>query len=289
MAAIASHVRQHPVRAYFALTFAISWGAALLAIGGAGSMRGTTPASDPRFAYALVAMLAGPSVTGLLLTGLVSGRAGYRELRSRLLEWRVGARWYAAALLTAPVLMAATLVALTFASPAFLPGIVTTDRKTSLLLVSLAVGLSAGVVEEIGWTGFAVPALRRRHGVVTTGLIVGTVWSAWHILPNVWAASAAAGELALPVYFAGIAAGVFVGYLTAFRVLMVWVYERTRSLFVAMLMHVSLTASLLTLNPLALAGANLTLFSYALATVLWVAAAIAIRPRVPLTFERSAC
>jgi hypothetical protein len=41
-----------------------------------------------------------------------------------------------------------------------------------------------------------------------------------------------------------------------------------------MLMHVSLTVSLLTLNPLALAGANLSAFSFALAAVLWVAVAI---------------
>ena len=64
MSAIRAFVTRHPVAAYFALTFAISWGGALLAIGGSGGMRGTTPASDPRFAYALIAMLAGPSVTG---------------------------------------------------------------------------------------------------------------------------------------------------------------------------------------------------------------------------------
>jgi hypothetical protein len=50
------------VAVYFGLTIAISWGGTLLAIGGSG----TTPASDPRFAYALIAMLAGPSVTGVL-------------------------------------------------------------------------------------------------------------------------------------------------------------------------------------------------------------------------------
>jgi hypothetical protein len=53
------------------------------------------------------AMLAGPSVAGILLTGLVSGRAGLRELLSRLLRWRVGAGWYAVALFPAPLLAAA--------------------------------------------------------------------------------------------------------------------------------------------------------------------------------------
>lgn len=38
--------------------------------------------------------------------------------------------------------------------------------------------------------------------------------------------------------------GVLVGYLPAFKVLMVWVYDRTGSLPIAMLMHVSTTADL---------------------------------------------
>jgi uncharacterized protein len=220
-------------------------------------MQGTTPASDPRFAYAVIAMLAGPSLTGVLMTAVVLGRAGLRDVVSRLVPWRVGAPWYAVALFTAPVLMAATLLALSFISPAFLPGLVTSQDKGSLLLVSPAVGLSAGLFEEIGWTGFAIPALRRRYGVLATGLIVGILWSAWHLLPNVWAARAAAGDLAVSVYLTATTVGVFVGYLTAFRVLMVWVYDRTESLLVAMLMHVSLTAGLLILNPIGISGANL--------------------------------
>ena len=103
---------RHPVPVYFAADVCDFLGRRPLAIGGSGGMRGTTPASDPRFAYALIAMLAGPSVTGLLLTALVYGRAGLREFRSRVLKWRVGATWYAVALLTAPVVMTATLLAL---------------------------------------------------------------------------------------------------------------------------------------------------------------------------------
>jgi membrane protease YdiL (CAAX protease family) len=207
MSTIKTFITRHPVAAYFALTFAISWGGALLAIGGSGGMWGTTPTSDPLFVYALMAMLAGPSVTGILLTALVYGRTGFREFRSRLLKWRVGANWYAVALLTAPLLMTATLFALSLTSPAFLPGIFTTDDNTSLLLVSLAVGLSAGVFEELGWTGFAIPALRRRYGLLATGLIVGIWWSAWHLLPNVWSSRAASGELDVSVFLAATAVG----------------------------------------------------------------------------------
>jgi len=115
-------------------------------------------------------------------------------------------------------------------------------------------------------------AWRHRHRA-HCGHLVG----AWHLLPNIWSSRAAAGELPMPAYIAATAIGVFVGYLTGFRLLMVWVYEHTRSLFVAMLMHVSLTASLLTLNPLAIAGAPLQVYSFALAAVVWLVSVMAVR------------
>jgi membrane protease YdiL (CAAX protease family) len=182
------------------------------------------------------AMLAGPSVAGILLTGLVSGRAGLRELFSRLLRWRVGARWYAIALVPAPLLAAAVLFALSLISPIF-----STDGKAVVLLSGVVAGLTT-VLEEVGWTGFAVPRLRLRYGVVTTGLIVGVLWGAWHLLQGLWISGTYSGALPLALFvllnfFSG------VGQLTAYRVLMVWVYDRTESLLVATLMHASLTAS----------------------------------------------
>jgi membrane protease YdiL (CAAX protease family) len=272
-------VARHPVSAYFALTFAISWGCGLLAVGGSGGMQGTTPVSDPRFVYAVIAMLAGPSLTGVLLTAFIDGRAGLRALLSRLFTWRVNAVWYGVALLSGAAVMLPTLLALSSMSAAFLPGIITSDRRASLVLVSLAVGLSAGVFEELGWTGFAIPALRRRYGVVATGLILGIWWSAWHLFPNVWSSRAASGELSMSVFLTATAFSVFVGYLTAFRVLMVWVYDRTKSLLVAMLMHLSFTASLLILNPVDISGANLLTYSFALAAAMWIVALVIVIDR----------
>ena len=107
MSTIRAFATRRPGATYLALTFAISWGGALLAIGGSGGMRGTTPTSDPRFVYALMAMLAGPTAAGILLTAVVHGRTGCHEFLSRLITWRVGAMWYAVVLLTAPVVMSA--------------------------------------------------------------------------------------------------------------------------------------------------------------------------------------
>ena len=59
-------------------------------------------------------------------------------------------------------------------------------------------------------------------------------------------------------------------FLPAYRVLMVWVYDRTGSLLVAMLMHVSLTASTLILQPLDVAGMRAVTYDLVLAAALWL-------------------
>jgi membrane protease YdiL (CAAX protease family) len=109
-------------------------------------------------------------------------KAGLREFRSRLVTWRAGARWYAVALLGAPLLATTITLTLSLFSLEFLPGIFVTDDKAAVLLLGLVVGLTAAFFEELGWTGFAIPRLRRRSGVLATGLIVGVLWSAWHLL-----------------------------------------------------------------------------------------------------------
>jgi membrane protease YdiL (CAAX protease family) len=211
-------------------------------------------------------MLAGPAVASILLIVLLSGTAGLRELFSRLLRWRVGARWYVAALLPAPVLAAAVLFALSLTSPIF-----TAEGKAAILLAGITAGLTT-VLEEVGWTGFAVPRLRRRHGVVATGLIVGVVWGAWHLLQTLWAGGTYAGSLPVPVFvalyfLAGLA------QLTAYRVLMVWVYDRTESLLVATLMHASLTASTIFVFTPVATGASFLISTWALAGAMWIVVA----------------
>jgi hypothetical protein len=96
-------IKRHPVLTFYTLAFAISWGGILFLVGGPGRYPGTPEQVARLFLVVMLAWLAGPIVASLLMTGLVSGRAGLRELLSRLLKWRLGARWYALALLTAPL------------------------------------------------------------------------------------------------------------------------------------------------------------------------------------------
>jgi membrane protease YdiL (CAAX protease family) len=274
MTAIKALVTRHPVRTYFVLAFAISWGAVLLVIGGPGRMPGTTEQAEMLLPFVVLAMLPGPAVAGILLTSLLNGKAGLRDLLSRMLTWRVGGRWYAVALVGAPVLVAAILLALSLTSPAFLPGIYTSDDKATILLISIAYGLGAGFFEELGWTGFAVPILKRRYSVLATGLIVGIPWGVWHFITNFWGSGDSSGALSLAVF---LPAQLFaVGALPAYRVLMVWVYDHTGSLLVAMLMHASFTASWLIVMPAGISGAPFLTWYLVWTAALWVVVAAVV-------------
>lgn len=271
MSTIKTFIKRRPVLTYFALAFAISWGGVLLAIGGPSGIPGTPEAFGTLLPFVGLAMMAGPPVAGILLTGLSGGGAGFREFLSRLLRWRVGVSWYAVALLTAPLLKMAVLLALLVFSAEFVPGVFASDNKAFMVLFGLAMALGAGIFEELGWTGFAVPMMRRRYSVLATGLVVGFLWAAWHLLVQIWSPGASSGAFSLsillldPFFF-------MVGY----RVLMVWVYDRTQSLLVAILMHLGLTASALILNPLGFAetaGWPLLTFDLVWAAAVWIVVA----------------
>jgi membrane protease YdiL (CAAX protease family) len=153
-------------------------------------------------------------------------------------------------------------------SSEFLPGIAVADDRIAVLVLALVVGLTAGIFEEVGWTGFAIPRLTRRYGVLVTGLIVGLLWSLWHVPVAIWGMGDRAGTIPLVVFLVvdGLAG------LPAFRVLMVRVYDRTGSLFLAMLMHVSITTTVLTLTPRT-TGLALLAYGLAFAAAIWLVVA----------------
>ena len=274
MTPVKAFIEKHPVLMYYALVFAISWGGILMLVAPCG-IPGEPDDVARLFPFTLAALFAGPSVASVVMTALVSGRAGLRELFARVGRWRVGAAWWAAAILTGPVLVAAALFGLSFYSPDFVPGLLTTEDKLGLLIFGLGWGLvGGGFLEELGWTGFAVPTLRRRHNALATGLIVGFLWGTWHLLIAVWASRGLAGEASLTEFVAGFLAFYFVA-LPAFRVLMVWLYDHTASLLLAMLMHAVLSASTIVLQPVSPHG-QFT-WNFLLGAALWVVVAVVAR------------
>lgn len=275
MQSIAAFVKQHSVLSYYLLTFALSWGGVFLVVGGPAGFPATQQQFDELLPFVVLFLASGPVLAGLVMTVFVSGKAGLRDLLSHLLTWRVGAAWYAVALLTAPLVVLATLLVLALFSANFLPGIFSAEDTLSILLPGLAAGLVAGLFEEPGWTGFAIPRLKARYSILAAGLIAGVLWGVWHFIVALWGGGTADGALALPLFLSQLA--FYVGVLPAYRVLMVWVYDHTKSLLVAMLMHASLTAVTIYIFAPPVTDEQRLLYHLVLSAVVWgVVAAVAL-------------
>ena len=274
MSRVRSFLKTRPVLSYYLLVFTISWGGLLILIGGPGHIPGTKEQAEKLFIPALLVMFSGPFISGILMNFLFGGQEGLRQLLLRFLRWRVKARWYAVAVLTGPLLVAAVLCSLSIFDKAFLPGIVTTNDKIGSLIFGLGWGLlGGGLLEETGWTGFAVPELRRRHSILSTGLVVGILWGIWHFMIAFWASDYLRGADSWLMFVAGFLSFYLLA-LPAYRVLLVWVFDRTGgNLPVIMLMHAFLSASTLIFQPSA-AGEIAFLWNSVLGVVLWLVVAI---------------
>jgi membrane protease YdiL (CAAX protease family) len=263
-------IRQHPVASYFALTFLISWGGLIILEGPSGIIRNLSQTTNsPMFLLLVAETLTGPILAAILMAFYLGGKQGLHDMFSSFLKRKVGARWYAVAVLAAPLTVFGTLFALSIISPAFVPGILTASDKISLVALALAVSLIGPFCEEIGWTGFAIPRMRKRHSLIATGITVGILWGAWHGLGNLFGAATSAGTFPLLLFMPII----LFSFLPPFRVLMVWVYDHTESLFMAYVMHSSLDFFWLISTPTGIAGADLVTWYIAWALILWVIAA----------------
>jgi membrane protease YdiL (CAAX protease family) len=269
-----SLLRRHPVLTYYVLTFAISWGAVLAVI----LARGIPARQDEANAIlpvAILAMLCGPLLAAVISAGLVGGRTGVRGLFARLRNWTAGARWHAFAVLVGPAVLVAVPFLLAALNPAHFPaGEIMSGVTAQTIAMGILSGLLVGLCEELGWTGFVNPRLRKRYGVLGTGLLMGILWGAWHIMANgVLGMRINAGNLSPSVFLAARSFAFMLGWLPAFRVLMVWVYDHTGSLPLLVLMHAGATAASIIFAPLVY-GTDYVLFDAALGAAMWIIAAI---------------
>src|SRR5207302_4312547 len=95
-------------------------------------------------------MLIGPCISGIVLTALIDGRGGLRNLAARICKWKVAPRWYLV-LVIPPSLVLATLCLLKLT--------VSASFSPNNFYIGVLFGIPDGIFEEIGWTGFAYPRM----------------------------------------------------------------------------------------------------------------------------------
>ncbi len=261
-----SYIKLYSLVFYFLIAILVSWLGIALIVGIDNFLRQGEIAQDA-VPLLFVAMCAGPTTAGLLMIYITQQKIGMHDLISRLRNWKISMKWYLLALLLAPFMMSLTYFFLSLFSIEITPSILVTEDARFLVLSSLLGGFVAGFFEELGWTGFAVPKMLERRNLLETGIMVGIIWGLWHL--PLFMSPDPTGEVPFLVL---IVVKLF-SVLVVYRMVMVWVYHRTESLFIVILMHMSLTASTLLFQPiegsgLAIMAFNLTLFIIMLAIML---------------------
>jgi membrane protease YdiL (CAAX protease family) len=160
-----SWIARHQLTAYLVLAFALSWSVWPLVL--------LNPTSSPMVPF-------GPALAALTVTALVGGRTAVLRLLGQLTRWRLGARWYLAAL--SPFAITALVGLLAVGAGAPVPSLDDLSTwPTAVPTVFLSTVLIVGLFEEPGWRGYALPRLQRDHGALAAALVLGVVWLLWHL------------------------------------------------------------------------------------------------------------
>ena len=169
--------RRHPILSFFLLAWAFSWLAMVpLALAGPGVI-----SPLPGWLHYLSAY--GPLLSALVVIGATEGRPGWRGWWSRLTQGRAGL-WPWAVAVSPLVLYGVAAVAERMAQGAW-----PDPRRLGRLNFLPEIGLwslplwllNSGLGEEAGWRGYALPALRRRHGPRAASFAIACGWMIWHI------------------------------------------------------------------------------------------------------------
>lgn len=255
-----SPILRYPAASYFALTFLLSWSAALLVAAPHVWRHEALPELTGILMFP--AMLVGPSVSGVVLTWQADGANALRELFARMNPLRIPARWWAILLLPPTLILAVLLCLSLWASSVYSP---------NFFFIGLVFGVPAGLLEEIGWTGFAFPKLCQSLSPLTASLSLGLLWSLWHLpVINFLGTATPHGAYWFP-YFC-----VFAAAMIAMRVLISWAFTNTGSVLLAQLMHISSTGSLVIFSPPRATAQQEVLWYGVYAAALWLAAGIVV-------------
>lgn len=218
---VRSWVARHELGLFFVLAFLLSWTLWPLVLLNADSA--------PLVPF-------GPLAAALIVSALSGGWRAVAALMSQLGRWRVRPLWYVVALV-GPFLLTAIGGAVAVAAGAPSPGLGVYSDWTGIVTTLLAVAVVIGVFEEIGWRGFALPRMQRKHAALPAALVLGIIWALWHLPELVSDPS----ERELVPYLLAV---------LAYSVLITWLYNSTRgSLPIVILFHASINTAAKFLMP----------------------------------------
>jgi uncharacterized protein len=251
---VKSLIQRRPVLFYFLLTFLISWLGALFLVANKIIHGNAIPKFDGILMFPI--MLLGPFGSGIILTGISGGRKALKELLGKLNPARVSGLWLFAIMIPPAAILFTLFMLSSFYSKEFLP---------NFFLLGFLFGIPAGLLEEIGWMGFAFPNMNKHRSRLSNSILLGVIWGFWHLpVINFLGTASPHGSYWFQYFLS------FVIVMTAIRVIISWVYSNTRSLLICQCMHISSTGFLVMLSPSPITVQREPEWYFAYSIVLWI-------------------
>jgi uncharacterized protein len=129
-----------------------------------------------------------PTVAALIVTWQTKGKEGVRALFRKVLIARVGFGWYIFAIFGLVAMYLAAIIfynvigvapALPFLSSKTPPFSSPIELMPQNAILFLIVGIVNG--EELAWRGFALSHLPAKYNALTSSLILGVIWTLFHL------------------------------------------------------------------------------------------------------------
>lgn len=214
---------------YFLLTFAMSW-----------SLWSPFYFVEDVSEFWVLPGAWGPTLAALILAYSHGKGQAVKQLLRKVLVWRVSWRYYFFAIFGILV-VGCLAVILNMILGGKMPdtalilegmGLSSDDAFLALILfpVFFLINTLFGgpVAEELGWRGFAQPLAQEKYGKVVAGLVIGLIWSLWHLPLMIF----------LPKAVGNIPFWAYIPFMTAMGVIFSWLYNHSRgSVLLAILLH----------------------------------------------------
>jgi len=223
-------LQRHSALAFFALAYGWTWlfwiPAALI------GQEASTLVMPLRYLGGI-----GPVVAAIILTYIAQSKEGRRDYWQRVIDFRrINVKWYAVVFLAVPLLTAiAALLDLLLGGSGIqleaMSGFV--SCPWAILPFVAFILLFGPLPEELGWRGYALDRLQIKWSALSASLVLGTVWSLWH-LPLFFIEGTYQNELGLGT----LSFWMFLIDMVPKAILYTWVYNNTRrSILSAVLLH----------------------------------------------------
>lgn len=187
--------------------------------------------SEPVFVFVIVGGVS-PTIAALIVAKLEFGRSGAGYLFSQFGRKGFSKLWFLAAALIPLALAVCAILLWSAAGGAYTLDLMRLVEFPSILIASFLMNMW----EEIGWRGYALPALQKKYNALTSSLIIGVFWAVWH-----WPHFTVKDSVMAVNYHNFLWFAIFT---FLYSISCTWIYNSTQgSLFTASLYHASTNAA----------------------------------------------